>query len=286
MAYGANIGGIMTPIGTPPNLILLGFLEGHGIAPISFVNWIVLTLPLAFVMLIFVSNLLAYKTTDYNITRELDFKVTLTFEQKKLTFILVSLVLLLLVNSPIEPYYSGLGINEKGILLGFGLLLFLPKIGLLTWEDTKHIPYEIIFLFGAGFSIANAFTQTKLASEAATFLTNYADITPILLIALVAFVVIFATEITSNTALISVAIPIIYTLGIEANFDSTLILLVATIAASYAFMLPIATPPNAIAMSSQVLKISTMIKFGFIINLVSIGILTLFGYFYWGWMLG
>ena len=286
IAYGANIGGIITPIGTAPNLILLGFLEDKGIEPISFVNWIMLTLPLAFVMLFLIAQVLSYKATHHKITHIIDRDFSLTKEQKRLTFVLIALVVLLLINSPIKPFYNGLGINEKGILLFFGLVLFMPGLNILTWEDTKKIPYEIIFLFGAGFSIATAFSDTKLAQVVASSLVSYADIMPILLLGLVATVVVFSTEITSNTALTSVAIPIIYTLGVEANFDSTLILLVATISASYAFMLPIATPPNAIAMSSGVVKIRQMMKYGFIINIIGIVMVTLFGYYYWSWMLG
>jgi sodium-dependent dicarboxylate transporter 2/3/5 len=286
IAYGANIGGIITPIGTAPNLILLGFLESQGVEPISFVNWIILTLPLALVMLYLIAQVLSYKAGHFELTHELETNITLTSEQKRLTFILISLVVLLLVNSPIKPYYDGLGINEKGILLFFGLILFIPKFGMLTWEDSKKIPYEIIFLFGAGFSIAAAFTQTELAQVVAGGLKSYADLTPILLLGLVSLFVVFSTEITSNTALTSVAIPIIYTLGVEAGFDSTLILLVATISASYAFMLPIATPPNAIAMSSGVVKIKEMMSYGFVINIIGVIMVTLFGYFYWSWILG
>jgi sodium-dependent dicarboxylate transporter 2/3/5 len=286
IAYGANIGGIITPIGTAPNLILIGFLEGQGIEPISFVNWMILTLPLAAIMLVVIAQVLSFKATHFKITHKIDKNFSLNFDQKKLTYILVALVVLLLINSPIKPYYNGLGINEKGLLLFFGVVLFLPKIGLLDWGDTKKIPYEIIFLFGAGFSIARAFSDTHLAQVVASSLTQYADLTPILLIGLIALLVVFSTEITSNTALTSVAIPIIYTLGIEANFDSTLILFVATISASYAFMLPIATPPNAIAMSSGVVKIKQMMKYGFVLNVIGIGIITVLGYYYWGWMLG
>jgi len=149
IAYGANIGGIITPIGTAPNLILLGFLEDKGIEPISFVNWIMLTLPLAFVMLFLIAQVLSYKATHHKITHIIDRDFSLTKEQKRLTFVLIALVVLLLINSPIKPFYNGLGINEKGILLFFGLVLFMPGLNILTWEDTKKIPYEAISHFSA-----------------------------------------------------------------------------------------------------------------------------------------
>lgn len=281
IAYGASIGGIVTPIGTPPNLILLGFLEQHEIATIPFVNWIFLTAPLALVMLIIIPFVLSLGASNINLREDLSQKLILTREQKRLLYLLLGLIVLLFTNSRIEPFYSGLGLNEKGILLGFGLLMFIPKIGFLQWEDTKKIPYEIIFLFGAGFSIAMAFTVSGLAQEIASNLLSLTTLPLILLIVLVAALVTFTTEVTSNTALISIALPIIFSLGEAAKIDIQLILLVATVCASYAFMLPIATPPNAIAMSSGAVKVKDMAKYGFIFNLLGILFVTIIALVYW-----
>lgn len=281
IAYGASIGGIVTPIGTPPNLILLGFMEKNGLETISFVNWIFLTAPLALVMLILIPYFLSLGVQDLKFDTHLEDRVHLTSEQKRLLYILGSLIVLLFVNSKIEPYYSGLGINEKGILLGYGLLMFLPKIGFLTWEDTKKIPYEIIFLFGAGFSIATAFSSTGLANEVANYLLYLTNLPILLLIILVASLITFTTEITSNTALVSIALPIIYSLSQTAQIDTTLILLITTICASYAFMLPIATPPNAIAMSSGAVKVKDMAKFGLLFNILGILAITTIALVYW-----
>lgn len=281
IAYGASIGGIVTPIGTPPNLILLGFMEQQSIQAIPFVKWIFLTAPLAFIMLLIIPYILSLGVNHLRIDVELKDKEILTSDQKRLLYILGSLVVLLLVNSKIQPYYSGLGLNEKGILLAYGLIMFLPKIGFLEWEDTKKIPYEIIFLFGAGFSIAAAFSSTGLASEIANYLMALTDLPTILLILFVASLITFTTEITSNTALISIALPIIFALSQAANIDTTLILFVATICASYAFMLPIATPPNAIAMSSGAVKVKDMSKFGLMFNILGILSITTIALLYW-----
>jgi sodium-dependent dicarboxylate transporter 2/3/5 len=281
IAYGSSIGGIVTPIGTPPNLILLGFLEANSIEAIPFVKWIAYTSPLALIMLTIIPFILSLGVKNFELEKGFDDVMTLNVEQKRLLYILLGLVVLLLVNSKIEPYYSGLGLNEKGILLGFGLMMFLPKVGFLTWEDTKKIPYEIIFLFGAGFSIANAVSSTGLAQEIASNLLVLTDLPVYLMILLIAGMITFTTEITSNTALISIALPIIYSLGQAANLDITLVLFVATICASYAFMLPIATPPNAIAMSSKVVKVKDMAKYGFFFNLLGITFITLIALVYW-----
>ncbi|NVJ52673.1 MAG: SLC13/DASS family transporter [Campylobacteraceae bacterium] len=285
IAYGASIGGIVTPIGTPPNLILLGFLEQHNIETISFVNWIFLTAPLAVIMLIIIPFILSLGAKDIVLDKDIGKAIALTSEQKRLGTILLTLIVLLFVNSKIEPFYSGLGINEKGILLGYGLLMFFPKIGFLEWEDARKIPYEIIFLFGAGFSIAMAFSSTGLAEQIASYLLALTSLPVMLLILLVAALVTFTTEVTSNTALISIALPIIYSLGEAAQIDIQLILFVATICASYAFMLPIATPPNAIAMSSGAVKVKDMAKYGFVFNLLGILSITIVALVYWQFMI-
>jgi sodium-dependent dicarboxylate transporter 2/3/5 len=263
VAYGASIGGIITPIGTPPNLILMGFLESHSIESLSFIVWMLKTFPLAMIMLVIVSYILSIGVNNLIIDTSMVQTNYLSIDQRRLTYILVALVVVLASNSI-------LGLNEAGILLGFGILMFIPKIGFLEWEDTKKIPYEIIFLFGAGFSIAKAFGSTNLAQEISSMLLGLTSLEPFLLILLVAALVTFTTEVTSNTALISMALPIIYSLGQSANLDTNQILMVATICASYAFMLPISTPPNAIAFSYKVLKITDMVKFGFFFNILAV----------------
>jgi sodium-dependent dicarboxylate transporter 2/3/5 len=270
VAYGASVGGIITPIGTPPNLILMGFLQDNHLESLSFMMWILKTAPLAIIMLVIVSYVLSIgvgnlqaikKQTEYE--EGITFEKNINSEQRRLKNILLLLIVILGINSFFK-------VSEAVILLSFGLLMFLPKVGFLVWEDTKKIPYEIIFLFGAGFSIAAAFGGTGLAKEISGLLLNLTTLSPFILMILIAALITFTTEITSNTALISIALPIIYSLGQVANIDTSLILMVATICASYAFMLPIATPPNAIAMSSKVLNIKTMIKFGFLFNIVAI----------------
>ncbi|RYA23098.1 anion transporter [Malaciobacter halophilus] len=281
IAYGASIGGIVTPIGTPPNLILLGFMDQHSIEAIPFIKWILLTAPLAFLMLTLIPFFLSLGVQHLKFDTHLEDREHLTTDQRRLMYFLGSLIILLFVNSKIEPFYSGLGLNEKGILLGYGLLMFMPKIGFLTWEDTKKIPYEIIFLFGAGFSIAAAFASTGLANEIAHYLLDLINLPVIFLIILVAALITFTTEVTSNTALISIALPIIYSLGQVADVNMTLILFVSTICASYAFMLPIATPPNAIAMSSGAVKVKDMAKFGLLFNILGILCITAIALLYW-----
>jgi sodium-dependent dicarboxylate transporter 2/3/5 len=196
------------------------------------------------------------------------------------------LIALLIVNARLEPFWGGLGLNESLILLSAGLLLFMPPFNILVWEEDFHkVPYAIIFLFGAGFSIAKAFSSSGLADDIATLLLGMTHLTPFVLLLGVAVLVTFATEITSNTALISIMLPVLYSVSQKSGIDPTLFMMVATLCASYAFMLPIATPPNAIAMSSGAVKISDMIRYGIVLNFVGIMLIVIVAYFYWRHMI-
>lgn len=281
VAYGASVGGILTPIGTPPNLILLGIMQEHSMHTIPFFQWMWMVAPLSFLMLVAVSLILSIGVENVPIHRE---KMTnpLNTSQKKVLLVMGGLTALLLVNAPIKPYWSGLGLSESGILLGAGLLLFIPPFHILDWmEDKEKIPYRIMFLFGAGFSIARAFSHTGLADEVASYLIALTHLTPILLLLSVAALITFTTEITSNTALISIMLPVIYSVAEQTGIDKTLFMMVATLCASYAFMLPIATPPNAIAMSSGVVQVKQMIRYGIVLNFIGIALIVLIAQFFW-----
>jgi len=283
VAYASLIGGIITPIGTPPNLILMDFLESNALEPIQFATWTMMMLPLAIIMMITACEVLlfGFKKENFSLV-EIDMtKKPLTLNQKKLVWMLSSLALLLALN-PILKNFFDVSINEKLTLLAFGLFLFLPKVDLLNWkEDFAKIPFAIIFLFGAGFSIAMAFQKTGLATEIANILVSFNYLPPIALMFIIGSGVVFATELTSNTALTSIMIPIIYPFAIQSNLDPTLFMLIVAISASYAFMLPIATAPNAIAMSTGHVKTTQMIKRGFFLNIIGIAITFFIALTYW-----
>ena len=281
IAYGASIGGIITPIGTPPNLLLLGFLEEQGVNAPSFGEWMVMVSPVAFLMLLFIPYLLALSVKNESV-KEIDTAIpALDNAHKRLLWILGSLAVVLLLNTPLKPYYGGLGLDEKLILLGYGLLMFMPKIGFIEWDDTRKLPYEIIFLFGAGFSIASAFSHTGLAADIAHKISFISTMPLFWMFILVALFVSFSTEVTSNTALTSIALPIFYEFAKDMGNDGIVMMMVATIAASYAFMLPIATPPNAIIMSSRVIKVGTMAKVGVVANFIGVFVVAVVGYLLW-----
>lgn len=281
IAYGASVGGIMTPIGTPPNLILMGVMQNEGLPAIPFFQWMWMVAPLSLVMFFIVGFVLSIGLKDVSIHQPTQAQ-PLQGNQKRILGLLAGLISLLLVNAPIQPYWSGLGLSEPGILLAAGLLLFAPPFQQLDWmQDKGKIPFRIMFLFGAGFAIAKAFSSTGLASDVAILLTALDVLPLVLLLLVIAVLVTFTTEITSNTALISIMLPILYAMSQQLNIEPTLVMMVATICASYAFMLPIATPPNAIAMASGVVDIKTMASFGFIFNLIGIILVVSFAMLLW-----
>ena len=281
IAYGASVGGILTPIGTPPNLILLGIMQDKSMEAIPFLQWIWMVAPLVLMMLFLVASLLSIGVKDIDVALSGD-KKPLDKNQKKVLYIIAGLVMILLLNAPLKPYWSGLGLSEAGILLGAGLLLFAPPFGILDWmSDKAKVPYRIMFLFGAGFSIAKAFSATGLANELASYLVVMTQLPPIMILFSIAMLITFTTEITSNTALISIMLPVIYAVAEQTGINTTLFMMVATICASYAFMLPIATAPNAIAMSSGAVSIKNMARYGIILNLFGIFLIVMIAEFFW-----
>ncbi len=281
IAYGASVGGVLTPIGTPPNLILLGIMQEHGMETIPFFQWMWMVAPLSIIMFIVVASVLSIGVGKVRLERDFEHR-PMNRDQKKVMFVLGSLLLLLLVNAPIRPYWDGLGMNEPVILLAAGLILFAPPFNLLDWmTDKNKIPFRIMLLFGAGFSIARAFSETGLADQIASYIIDLTVLAPILLLLVVATIVTFTTEVTSNTALISIMLPVIYSVSVQTGIDTRLFMMVATLCASYAFMLPIATPPNAVAMSTGAVDVKTMVKYGILLNIAGIVLIVLIANFFW-----
>jgi len=281
IAYGASIGGILTPIGTPPNLIFIGFMQEINQPTIPFMQWVVMVAPLVMLMFAVAGFVLSLGTATTSLRADLKIEKQ-TREQKKVSTVIIVLIVMLLLNAPIEPYYSGLGLNESGMLLTAGLVLFLPYINILNWnQDKTKIPFQIIFLFGAGFAIAKAFMATGMAQLSAQYLSGFSDLPVILFLLILAAVVTFTTEITSNTALISIILPVLYEVAQRSGLNLTLIMMLATVCASYAFMLPIATPPNAAVMSSGIVNVKTMARYGIIFNLAGIVLVVTVASLYW-----
>jgi sodium-dependent dicarboxylate transporter 2/3/5 len=178
------------------------------------------------------------------------------------------------------------GLDDTIIAICAALLLFLipskKRKGekLLTWSEAVKIPWGIIILFGGGMALAQGFTETGLANWIASQVTLFEGLSMILFIVLVAALVNFLTEITSNLATTAMLLPILAPVALSFNMHPFLIMIAVTLSASCAFMLPVATPPNAIVFGSNYLKVSDMVRKGFIMNIISIVFITLAVYYY------
>jgi len=310
IAYAASIGGIATLIGTPPNL---SFVRIFGIffpeAPeISFAQWMVFALPLSVILLTityFYLYLLFFKNSSdsFSVGKEVISKEykqlgKMQYEEKWVMTLFVSLALLWLFRKPIDFGifttfgWSNLFPNPKWITDGnvaifIGILLFVIPIKnkqkgqfLMDWHTAERIPWGIILLFGGGFALASGFKESGLSTFIGESLSHLKDVPPLLILLIVIVTITFLTELTSNTATTETFLPILAAMAVAISIHPLFLMIPATIAASFAFMLPVATPPNAIVFGSKKLQIGDMIRTGFWLNFIGITVLTIVAYFY------
>jgi solute carrier family 13 (sodium-dependent dicarboxylate transporter), member 2/3/5 len=292
IAYACSIGGLATLIGTPPNALLAGFLaETYGIE-IGFGQWMLLGvpitlagLPLAWVVLtrwVYPVRLREIPGGDEAIRGELRGMGTLTRGEK-----VVGIVFVLTAGAWItRPLLEGVfpGISDAGIAITAAVLLFAipvhPRQGVfaLDWDAARGLPWDVLILFGGGLSLASAITRTGLADWIGGALGGLDAIPTLLLIVVVATVVVFLTELTSNTATAAAFLPVLASLAIGLGENPLLLTVPAALAASCAFMMPVATPPNAIVYGSSFVTIPQMARAGIVLNLLFIFLITLAAY--------
>lgn len=292
IAYSASIGGMATIIGTPPNLFFVGIIkESYGIN-ISFSQWFKFGLPLSLLLLsicwIYLTKF-AFKFEQKTfpggsklINDQLKALGKISYEEKMILSVFILTALAWICRSLINKFIPA--IDDTIIAITSGIILFiLPakdrKIRLLIWEDTVKLPWGILLLFGGGMALAIGFESSGLAIWIGSQLTLLENIPLIVLLLILIASVNFLTEITSNLATTAVLLPVLASLANAINVHPYLLLVAATVAASCAFMLPVATPPNAVVFGSGYLEINDMVKKGFWMNLISILILTLIVYF-------
>ncbi|WP_078428692.1 SLC13 family permease [Alkalihalobacterium alkalinitrilicum] len=301
IAYSASIGGLATLIGTPPNMILAGVInELYGIQ-ITFASWMMFGLPLTIILLSFAWVYLVKMAFPIKM-KTLPGGGALIREQKKalgkasFEEKAVLAVFLLAAFSWITRSFllDGVipGIDDTMIAIVAAAILFLiPSLNkrgtfLLDWETAKKVPWGILLLFGGGLAIAAGFRESGLASWIGNQLTVVDGIHFILVLTIVTALVMFLTEITSNTASATMILPIMASLALAIGVHPYALMIPAAIAASCAFMLPVATPPNAVVFASGHLKMVDMARAGFWINIMSIVVIVIAIYFYlpivWG----
>lgn len=281
VAYAASIGGIGTPIGTPPNLLFFeNYVKAGGQEP-TFRQWMTWALPVAFVML----PVAAFWLTR-GLKREegLELPEVGPWRTEEIRTLAVFAVTALLWITRKEPFggwsgWTGLtGANDASVALLAVVAMHLIPNGkgesLLTWEAAVKIPWGVLVLYGGGIAIAAAFQQSGLSEWIGNSLGILASVPTLVLLLVICLVVTFLTEVTSNTATATLLLPILAASAMAAKIDPKLIMIPATISCSFAFMLPVATPPNAIVFSSEKLTIRTMAREGFALNVLGALIVT------------
>jgi solute carrier family 13 (sodium-dependent dicarboxylate transporter), member 2/3/5 len=287
VAYSASIGGVGTLIGTPPNLFLANYLQDRHNIKIGMLEWMKYGLP--FVIFMLPSSWLwltrTIKKQDTKLITNLKNKITSDINNlgrlnRKQIF--VSLIFTLAVVLWFSKIYInnskilGFNLSDTTVAIGCSLLLFcIPHqikktTYLLTWQDALKIPWGILLLFGAGLSISAAFKATQLDLAIAGKLTIFSNLNPILLIIILTATSLFLTEISSNLASIATLLPIVSAIALTSKLEVIQMLIPVTLASSCAFMLPIATPPNAIVFSYDKLSIKHMIRNGFFLNILAL----------------
>ena len=291
IAYSASIGGMATLIGTPPNMIFAGVVkESYGIE-IGMLEWSKFGLPVSLFLLIICWIYLTKVAFSFEDKNQISGKQEINNQLKKLgkfsnEELKVSVVFGLTAFSwifrkqlvKIIPF-----LDDTIIAISFAIVLFIipdkKNKPLLNWEDTIKLPWGILLLFGGGMAIASAFGKSGLAFWIANLLSTMNGVSLFLLILIIVVSINLLTELTSNMATTAMLLPVLVTMAMAINVHPYFLLVSATLAASCAFMLPVATPPNAIVFGSGLLKIEDMFKKGIWMNLFSVIVISLIVYY-------
>ncbi len=301
IGYAASIGGIATLIGTPPNAIFAGVVEKTYGYSISFLEWMSFGLPLSIVMLaiawfyltriVFRSEVNELPGGRELIERQIEQLGAMSREEKYVTVVFCTVAALWILRGLFNPPDLKM-VKDSTIAIGGALVLFMIPVNLkrreflLDWKTAVTIPWDIIILFGGGFALAQGFNESGLTRWLAEQLTVLQGIDILLIIAAVVLLVIFLTEVTSNTATASLLLPVMGALAVAIEVHPFGLMVATVIAASFAFMLPVATPPNAIVYSSRYVTILQMVRAGIWLNLTGVLVITGFVYlvlpYVWG----
>ena len=292
IAYSASIGGISTLIGTPPNLILAGVVEETFGYEITFSTWFKFGFPISLILLFLCWKYLtgiAFKFEQKSfpggikeIKKQLQKIGTISYEEK-LVALIFTLTAIAWVTRDILKLIIPV-IDDTIIVMISALIIFLlptndKKRRLINWEEASKLPWGILLLFGGGMALASGFKESGLALWIGTQMTLLDGINLFLLLFVLIASVNFLTEITSNLATTAMLLPILYPMAMTIDVHPFILMVSAAVAASCAFMLPVATPPNAVVFGSGYLRIPDMVRVGIWMNVLSIILLSVFVYY-------
>lgn len=289
IALASNFGGIATIIGTPPNVAYAGFYNQRYGTTIAFADWIQLCLPLSLLLLLslylvmvkwlYPNHMKSDEATKAVIHNEIQSLGNFTRAEKRVLAIFL-LTAGLWITKDLLNSLGSLQLDDNMIAIMGATALFITPSGkedepLLEWKDTRRMAWGILLLFGGGIALAGALEKAGLIDQLGIWFAQY-GFSPLMLIFLVALISLFVSEVMSNVAQVIVFAPVVSGLAEASHMHPLLLGIPMTLAASCASMLPMGTPPNAIAFSSGYIKLKHMIRVGFVMNIIAVILITLF----------
>ncbi len=307
IAYAASIGSLATLIGTPPNLFMASFLEEEYDISIGFGTWMLVGLPLAVVFLFIAWVLLTrfiyppemdeISGSREVIQEQIDEMGSISRGEKVVLTVFVVTALSWILNSILPSIFPALeetlsGVDDAGIAIIAAIVLFAIPIDwrngvfALDWATARQLPWGILLLFGGGLSLANAVSETGVDQWIGSLVSGLSSVPVFLLVAIVIVVVILLTELTSNTATTAALLPILAGAAVGLDLEPLAFAVPTALAATCAFMIPVATPPNAIVFGSGHITIVQMVRAGVWLNLVGAVLIFVTAYTLANWVLG
>ncbi|MDH3276879.1 MAG: DASS family sodium-coupled anion symporter [Nitrosopumilus sp.] len=288
LAYSSSIGSVAILIGAPPNLLFAATVMEMFQHKVTFAEWSMIGIPLSVSMLILCGIYMTSKIGKSTVENNDDIKNTLLFEKSQLekltneqkTVLAVLIVVLsLMFTTPLWQPENSFITNSVIAILGGISLFVLPKTrfeSLMNWAGIEKLPYGLLFLLGGGFALSLAFIDSGLAEWIAISFSFVKDYPFEIIIIVLVTMIMFLTNVKSNTATAAIFIPIVGTMAILNQWSPLPILFAITIATSFAFLLPMGTPPNALIYEKAHISIKEMIKHGIVLNIIAIGLISLF----------
>ncbi len=295
IAYAANIGGAITIIGTPPNVVSIGFIHDLLNREISFSEWLVVGLPVGAVLIaltyllitkvIYPSRIKSFAASEKLFDDNIEALGKFSKPEILVSIVFVTTAILWILRQPLNNLIGTNSLNDTIIAMAGGMLMFIIPVNikkgefLVPWEETKQLPWGILILFGGGMCLAKGMETAGLVQLIGESIAAQGTINLWLLALILTSIMLFMTELMSNIALATIFIPVVIGIAQGFNYDPLVLVIPATMSASYAFMMPISTPPNAIVFSSGHIRIKEMMRIGIFLNLLSIAVLMLAAYF-------
>lgn len=286
IAYAANIGGTATIIGTPPNVAWVGFMSDMADFEVEFSKYLAVGLPICLLMLTIAYLLLTRVLYPSGVSqlsesaRVIDDQIKelgpISRAERLVATIFVATATAWILRGSINHWIGTNLLNDTIIAITGGILMFITPLQLkegkflMEWETTRRLPWGILLLFGGGMSLARAMESVNIVQDVGDAIAGSGGATPLLLIIGLSAFMLFMTEVMSNVALTVIFIPVVLGIASSMGMNPVHLSLPVTLAASYAFMMPISTPPNAIVFSSGMIRMKEMIRAGFLLNIIAI----------------